>query len=168
MKIDFRDLRNKTEPMTRRERVTLQGVGEAHQQVETLSAVDVAVDASLGDHVCTVQGDLSFTVTYHCSRCLESCEKEQKAQFDEVFTDVLNQVGDEVHFATNGVAELDPYIEQSIHLAFEFFPVCSSTCMGLCSVCGVNRNEQTCTCDTKPIDPRLAELSDLLSQDESE
>lgn len=168
MKIDFRELRNETEPSVRHERVVLQGVSEELNHIDNLSSIDTTVEASLVHHVCKVQGELKFGVTYLCSRCLDSFERHQQTGFNELFTDVLEKVDDDVHFAASGVVELDAYIEQSVHLAFEFFPVCSKDCKGLCSVCGGNLNVQTCGCDTTSVDPRLEALADLLSEDESE
>jgi uncharacterized protein len=44
-------------------------------------------------------------------------------------------------------------------------PLCSDGCQGLCTVCGGNLNQQTCTCLNELIDPRLAPLRRLLGGD---
>jgi uncharacterized protein len=42
--------------------------------------------------------------------------------------------------------------------------LCSTECKGICPHCGANRNRSECSCSDDPVDPRLAELSRLLSE----
>lgn len=44
--------------------------------------------------------------------------------------------------------------------------LCSPDCKGLCPVCGKDRNEFDCTCESEQIDPRLSVLNNLLNEDE--
>jgi uncharacterized protein len=37
-------------------------------------------------------------------------------------------------------------------------PLCQSDCLGICPVCGANRNQGECGCEIDTIDPRLAVL----------
>ncbi|GEN08044.1 uncharacterized protein SAMN05443572_106534 [Myxococcus fulvus] len=57
--------------------------------------------------------------------------------------------------------ELDPILREQFLLALPMNLVCKDDCKGLCSQCGINLNEATCQCDTKPVDPRLAKLKDI-------
>ncbi|WP_054967707.1 YceD family protein [Alicyclobacillus ferrooxydans] len=168
MIIDFRDLRKNDGLLVKHEELQIPEIASAHVQVEELSPADVQVEARLVDDVCTVNGNVRYSVTYNCTRCLEPFVAKQETVLFEEFTEDARRVNDDVHLAPQGIAELDPWVEQAIHLDIEFFPVCKSDCRGLCPVCGVNRNHQDCNCDVTTIDPRLAALSDLLSTDESE
>lgn len=56
------------------------------------------------------------------------------------------------------VIDLDPLVREQILLALPPYPVCREDCKGLCPVCGQNRNEKACGCDTHVPDPRWAGL----------
>lgn len=43
-------------------------------------------------------------------------------------------------------------------LALPVKPLCNENCKGLCPVCGVNRNSASCSCESEPLDPRMAAL----------
>jgi uncharacterized protein len=40
-------------------------------------------------------------------------------------------------------------------------PLCREACLGLCPVCGTNRNRDTCSCENEWTDPRLEPLRRL-------
>ena len=168
MIIDYRDVRKHDGVLAKHEQVLVPEVAKTHAQVENVSSLDVRVNAQLVKHLCKVEGTAQYSVTYLCTRCLEPFVALQETELFEEFTEDKHQVTEEVHHALDGIAVLDPWIEQSLNLDLEFFPVCQSDCRGLCPVCGINRNEHECDCDVRTVDPRLAALSDLLSTDESE
>lgn len=169
MIIDYRDLRKHDGTLAKHEELLLPEIAQTHNQVEDISPADVAIKAQLvDDELCTTEGSVKYSVTYECSRCLEPFVADAETRLFEEFTDNEQRATDEIHFAKDGMIQMDPWVQQSIHLDLEFFPVCKPDCLGLCPVCGVNRNHETCNCDVRTIDPRLAALSDLLSTDESE
>ena len=45
-------------------------------------------------------------------------------------------------------------------------PLCKDECLGLCPMCGANRNTAPCACEPKWIDPRLAGLKALLNEND--
>lgn len=50
---------------------------------------------------------------------------------------------------------------QEFSLALPVKPLCKDTCLGLCPVCGANRNSNGCSCERAEGDPRLAPLRGL-------
>ena len=50
---------------------------------------------------------------------------------------------------------------QEFCLALPVKPLCEENCLGLCPVCGVNKNTEDCSCTTTEGDPRLAALRGL-------
>ncbi|MBI5070570.1 MAG: DUF177 domain-containing protein [Deltaproteobacteria bacterium] len=61
--------------------------------------------------------------------------------------------------------ELDPLVREQFLLALPAYPLCREGCQGLCPVCGQNRNERECGCDTHVPDPRWAGLEKFRKQD---
>lgn len=57
--------------------------------------------------------------------------------------------------------ELDPIVREQVLLALPMDLLCKEACKGLCAQCGTNLNEQQCSCEQKPVDPRLAVLKNI-------
>jgi len=66
-------------------------------------------------------------------------------------------VADEETYAGREI-DLDPLVREQLLLALPPYPLCREGCQGLCPVCGQNRNERECGCDTHVPDPRWAGL----------
>jgi uncharacterized protein len=56
--------------------------------------------------------------------------------------------------------DLEPLAHDACILELPLAPLCRNDCLGLCPECGVNRNNETCTC-TARTDPRWAALDSL-------
>jgi uncharacterized protein len=56
---------------------------------------------------------------------------------------------------------LDPLIEEQIVLALPMDVLCKPDCLGLCAVCGQDRNQVNCEHDQRPPDPRWAALKGI-------
>jgi len=57
--------------------------------------------------------------------------------------------------------ELTDVLREQVLLDLPSQTLCATGCKGLCPVCGVNRNEQTCACTTRIPDERWAALRQL-------
>lgn len=113
----------------------------------------------------SAEGEAKADITYICSRCLTPFDSTLEFTFREGYTqDAAIAAADEdgeIHKVTGDKADLRPALEQSAMLALPFVPLCHDDCLGLCPKCGVNRNEQACSCKVETIDPRLAGLQDF-------
>ena len=111
-----------------------------------------------------VRGLIQSSGIFTCSRCLEDISIDLKIPFLESFFEEGVKVDDEdIVVYTDDEIEIDDLIREYLILAEPINPVCNTDCHGLCAICGTNLNTATCTCDTKPPDPRLAVLSELLT-----
>lgn len=104
-----------------------------------------------------------------CARCLTSFPTSLEASWNEKFTDKKELACDTeeeaILFLSDGQVDLTPYVREQLLIHLPYAPLCKPDCAGLCPVCGVNKNEATCSCNTERIDPRLAKLQDLLAED---
>lgn len=59
--------------------------------------------------------------------------------------------------------EINPaaLVWEEFSLALPIKPLCGEDCKGLCPVCGINRNSETCSCESERGDPRLEVLRGL-------
>jgi uncharacterized protein len=139
------------------------GAGPLHISLQALRKEEVAI----------VTGQLSIDVEQPCSRCLNPVKQTLVIPFHETFaraadeskTDNDDDDDDETHFVTDDKIELLPYVMENVMLALPYIPLCDENCLGLCPVCGVDRNIHACDCNRKKMDPRLAGLADFFKQE---
>ena len=60
--------------------------------------------------------------------------------------------------------DFGPLILEIVSLAWPMQPRCSETCRGVCPVCGRNRNEEACNCESGEASRPFAGLDQLLEK----
>jgi len=106
-----------------------------------------------------LQGKLEGQLSLECSRCLKPIDHRLCAEVLEQFSrspqeDVYTYSGEEIDVAGA--------LRENILLNLPVKSLCSPDCLGLCPHCGIDKNQQTCNCNPKPVDPRLAVLEKLI------
>ena len=130
-------------------------------------ATDVRKDANKVRLVGTVKTMLECD----CSRCVEPFAIPVDATFDLLYlaagTTIPVADGEEqeiqaddvgVTFYKDDEIDLGELMREQFYLALPMKPLCRADCRGLCPVCGINRNRETCTCEAAWVDPRLEVL----------
>lgn len=113
-----------------------------------------------------VRGTVEGALRQECRRCLEPVPGSLSEELTMVFVPSdspgAEDDGDVRIFGANA-AELDlgDSIREEVVLAIDPFVVCEPECKGLCPMCGVNRNTETCSCATVESDPRWDALRAL-------
>ncbi len=122
-------------------------------------ALAVKATAELVGAEIRIRGRFEVRVVAVCDRCLAEVEIPVSRDFD-LFYRPLSTIAheeevevspDEVEvgfYRPEGIELADVLIEQVI-LAMPMKIVCRPDCQGLCPVCGINRNQQKCQCDTR-------------------
>jgi uncharacterized protein len=59
------------------------------------------------------------------------------------------------------VVPFDDIVREQVLMAIPMKPLCREDCRGLCPECGRDRNVSECSCETRPVDPRLEVLKSL-------
>jgi uncharacterized protein len=62
------------------------------------------------------------------------------------------------------VLDLADMLREQFYLALPMRPLCRPDCHGLCPICGIDRNVDTCQCQTTWVDPRLSGLKALVTR----
>ncbi|MGZ6899567.1 MAG: YceD family protein, partial [Acidimicrobiia bacterium] len=92
-----------------------------------------------------VQGTVRGFYAAQCSRCLRPVHREIVTAVRELFEAVPIEgetyplVGDEI--------DLELPVRDALLLELPAAPLCRDDCAGLCSLCGVDRNQSSCDCD---------------------
>lgn len=111
----------------------------------------------------TVAGDITIPWAAACRRCLTPVSGSAVVDVDELYQDTV--VDSEAFVIEGDQIDLAPAVREYVMIELPDGPLCRADCGGICPVCGVDRNEATCTCDTSVRDERWAALDDLRLDD---
>ncbi|EGO65145.1 YceD family protein [Acetonema longum] len=117
-----------------------------------------------------VTGEIAVAAKYVCGRCLEPFTVSIHLSFHESFRELgsVSGVDDAERFSYQGDSiDVSGLVQTELVLNEPITRICSSECRGLCPVCGVNLNQQTCECKTDSVNPQFAALQQLLDKKKS-
>lgn len=126
---------------------------------------------NLGDRKLEVEGQASLALMIPCDRCLEPVRVE--LNFDIVRTSDLKESEpepesewdlDEQPYVSGYNLDVDQLVCDELILNLPMKVLCSENCKGICNRCGTNLNHETCDCDTRSTDPRMAVIQDIFKQ----
>lgn len=166
MKIDLRTL--KLHP-GKNEHFQLEAAGRdellADLRACFLDPIQVSLEVSHQGRCFNGHGRLKTRVGLACSRCLEPLEWPVDRDFDFVVAPESEggaSSGDEdILYFGSGLVDIKPLMEELIIADMPLTPLCSEECLGLCPVCGSNKNTTKCSCRQDDIDPRWEKLKNI-------
>jgi DUF177 domain-containing protein len=94
-----------------------------------------------------------------CSRCLRPVSGELTAEINELYEP--DPLEGETYPLGNEQLDLGLAVRDALLLDLPTAPLCRPDCAGLCPVCGIDRNDDRCSCEESVPDPRWAALSQL-------
>ena len=108
-----------------------------------------------------VKAEVFTDIEMQCGRCLEPFKEKVTATFELQFTPTDNpekieseSAEDGEHYYDGETFDISEDARQALAIQIPIWPLCSQTCEGLCPECGVNLNEEHCTCQiTDDIEP---------------
>jgi uncharacterized protein len=109
-----------------------------------------------------VTGRLAGTLQLRCARCLKEFESGFTVDVHELFTPDPDESTDDYPLAPEGVIEFEQMVRDAVGVELPFSPLCRPDCLGLCPVCGGDRNLGECPGDHVEVDPRWSGLEDVL------
>jgi uncharacterized protein len=107
-----------------------------------------------------VRGSVGGRMALRCARCLKEFERSFDVGLDEL---VAREAGPDDDYAIEPDLTLDPepMVRDAVVLQMPFSPLCRPDCLGLCEICGGDRNLGECP-GHQTTDPRWAALEGLL------
>ena len=103
-----------------------------------------------------VKGKIRTSISLRCVRCLENFEQKVNSRFDVVLFPAslihvsnphLNDDEMEYIFYEGNKIDVDKILIEQVNYFIPFNPLCQEACKGLCPVCGVDLNYESCKCD---------------------
>jgi uncharacterized protein len=148
------------------------------EEVTNLSPIKAVVHVEAGDRAgeYIADGTTEFTADFECSRCVEPYpfaatspfhirfqpRPEAKEENEEVEITAAEEL--DVEFYSERTLPLRDLAVEQVQLTVPMKPLCNENCLGLCAVCGVNRNREKCKCEVSPVDDRWGALADIREQ----
>ena len=118
--------------------------------------------SNVGD-VLLLQARVSTSVNRMCSRCLKEFTADSSAEVVEKFYPSGSPgVEKDAYVYEADIVDITEPLRESLLLAEPLKVLCKEGCLGICPVCGTDRNVHPCSCDTGAIDPRLAALKQFI------
>ncbi|MFZ0305504.1 MAG: DUF177 domain-containing protein [Terracidiphilus sp.] len=121
-----------------------------------------------------LKGSFSGRFEVPCARCIEPVEIPLAADFDLIFRPLgvddgaperaITAPETEIGYYQEDSLALEDVLREQVLLSLPVRTLCNQDCKGLCPRCGANRNNQPCTCDEGPNDPRWEALGGLRSR----
>jgi len=126
-----------------------------------------------------VKGRVTGSIRRLCGRCSELYEENFDSEFDAIFRradenpqELGHEEGEieegmEFFTFTDAWIDLSDIVQECIITEIPMKALCREDCLGLCPVCGQNRNIEACTCENNQVDERLAGLKAWKHEDDS-
>jgi uncharacterized protein len=132
---------------------------------------EVTVEVTLSSYPGGVMasGVVGAPWTGECRRCGRPVDGAVRAAVRERYVEERYVEGggadadDEAYPLTGDELDLEPLARDAVLLDLPLAPLCTEDCLGLCPQCGINRNEESCSCE-QPADPRWSALDALRDQ----
>ncbi len=145
----------------------LQAAGVAELLEEHRGPKEIVQDMRL-------RGTYSGTFQVPCARCLDPVEHPLAGDYDVLFRPVGVDSDDKEHsigaseteigYYQDGSLLLEDVLREQVLLSLPARTLCREDCKGICPRCGNNRNNNPCSCEQAPADPRWNALGDLRSR----
>lgn len=114
-----------------------------------------------------VEGGVRLRLKTSCDRCLADVSTVLELQFERVVTSPEvsgdEDIADDLSFMESYQMNTETFVYNEIIGNWPVKILCKEDCKGLCPVCGQNRNERDCGCDTFVPDPRMAVIQDIFN-----
>ncbi len=121
-----------------------------------------------------VQAWLAVQVPQCCSRCLEVFSRTLRVELDEEyfpevdvktgFKSLPPDDGEVLYISADHNLDLAEATRQATLAALPLKSLCKPDCGGICDRCGCDRNQGSCDCYNREIDPRWAVLRSLMDE----
>lgn len=141
-------------------------------QLLTPVQVNMTIEKVEDEFVCL--GTFKTSGRYACSRCLAEIETTIEESFEMFFRrqesaylpqDMELSVEDTLEYFYSGKdIDFGEHLRELLILTVPIKVLCQEDCKGLCSHCGQNLNEGTCSCKNEQIDPRWEKLRELYNK----
>lgn len=121
---------------------------------------------TIGNGRLEITGEGEAHTVMPCDRCLTDVNVTIPVEVEVVVTepDGFKELSEDNELYMSGYElDGDAILHNELIMGLPMKVLCKDDCKGLCPVCGSNRNEGECGCDTFVPDPRMAAIQDIFN-----
>ena len=141
--------------------VPAEPLGVAHERLDGDIGVALVLE-SMNDGI-VVNGQVRAPWSAPCRRCLTDLTGIAAVDVDELYQ--IELTDEAAYPIENGQLDLTAMVRELALIELDAEQSCTDDCAGLCPVCGIDRNSESCDCDTTVTDHRWAALDGLVLDD---
>lgn len=169
MRIDLERIQEK--PFSWQETLEFSPEELAAPELAALGPVAVEGKLTFVESGYLLTGRLRYVPRLVCDRCLREVPETRDiplellvlthAKAPEAEEQELEEKDLSVVHLSGDILDTEPLVVEQIQLNIPMKPLCRPDCAGLCPVCGIDLNEESCDCERQTPDPRWAALAAL-------
>lgn len=110
-------------------------------RIELIGPIDLIGKIKVESRVFSIKGSFTGKYKFSCERCDSESEHEFQREFDEEFTDIIDE--DKFYYSGDRII-LDDMVTNIVLLGLVMQLLCKEDCKGICSICYVNNNYKDC------------------------
>ncbi len=143
-------------------------------EFQLLGKVDLYIRAVKSGRNVELTLEATYKLKLTCARCLDEFERnfrESETYYIKIGKEPfaaeksLKERDIFTHFIETDEIDIIPFVREIVILSVPMKPLCKPDCKGLCPVCGVNWNYETCEHMNQPkLDTRMSKLLELKSK----
>ena len=116
-----------------------------------------------------LEGSTDLSLEIPCDRCLGPVRKDIHLTFVRTLDlrdpeERDTEDFEEQPYLDGYSLDVDQLVCDELILNLPMKVLCREDCKGICNRCGANLNYETCDCDTRSLDPRMAVIQDIFKQ----
>lgn len=122
-----------------------------------------------------LRGKITARAEVDCDRCLKAVAAPIETEFDVTYVpeeDYTSSAAAELQEEDLSLSvfdgetiDVDELVREQVLLALPARVLCGDDCKGFCPACGIDRNTNSCDCESSEIDPRWAALKAVMSNE---
>lgn len=115
----------------------------------------------------TLEGELALDGEFRCARCCRSFRRVFRFPMSYRLAETLaGEDTEEFLLLEDGCLDLSEVVRCQLLLELPGRFLCREDCLGLCPVCGCDRNVTQCSCDLRERDPRWDVLQKFFDEED--
>jgi uncharacterized protein len=134
----------------------------AHEHLD--GEIHVALQLQAMNDGIKVTGTVEAPWATVCRRCLVDVFGSAVGSVDELYQ--IDPIDPDAYLIEDGQLDLVPLVRETVLLELDRERQCRDDCAGLCPICGIDRNTDSCGCDTLVTDDRWAALEGFVADDD--
>lgn len=125
--------------------------------------------ANTGERKYFIEGCTAVTIELPCARCLEpvafTCDLDLTRELNLSDSDDKGEeVLEEQPYLNGYNLDVNQLVYNELLPGIPMRVLCKEDCKGICNRCGTNLNSETCSCDTRSLDPRMSVIQDIFKE----